>query len=70
MSAAASSIDTREAYYVVLIETDARPSNTAAAAADPAGMGRASRSLTGHKTVLQYLLKPINKTQDEAFHEL
>jgi adhesin transport system membrane fusion protein len=61
---------TREAYYVVLIETDA--SNLAYRGRDLPilpGMVASVEILTGHKTVLQYLLKPINKARDEAFHE-
>ena len=33
------------------------------------GMVSSVEILTGDKTVLQYLLKPINKASDEAFHE-
>jgi len=62
--------NTREAYYVVLIETDA--SSLSYRGRDLPilpGMVASVEILTGHKTVLQYLLKPINKTRDEAFHE-
>jgi len=62
--------NTREAYYVVLIETDSS-SLTYRGRQLPImpGMVASVEILTGHKTVLQYLLKPINKTKDEAFHE-
>ena len=62
--------NTREAYYVVLIETDS--SNLTYRGRQlpiMPGMVASVEILTGHKTVLQYLLKPINKTKDEAFHE-
>lgn len=62
--------NTREAYYVVLIETDA--SSLSYRGRDLPilpGMVSSVEILTGHKTVLQYLLKPINKARDEAFHE-
>jgi adhesin transport system membrane fusion protein len=62
--------NTREAYYVVLIETDA--SSLRYRGRDLPilpGMVSSVEILTGHKTVLQYLLKPINKARDEAFHE-
>jgi adhesin transport system membrane fusion protein len=62
--------NTHESYYVVLIETDA--SSLSYRGRDLPilpGMVASVEILTGHKTVLQYLLKPINKTRDEAFHE-
>jgi adhesin transport system membrane fusion protein len=62
--------NTREAYYVVLIETDS--SSLAYRGKELPilpGMVASVEILTGHKTVLQYILKPINKTRDEAFHE-
>ena len=61
---------THESYYTVLIATDS--SNlTYRDRQLPVlpGMVASVEILTGHKTVLQYLLKPINKTRDEAFHE-
>lgn len=62
--------NTREAYYIVLIETDASSlSYRGRQLPILPGMVASVEILTGHKTVLQYLLKPINKTRDEAFHE-
>ena len=62
--------NTREAYYVVLIETDASSLEYRGRQLPILpGMVSSVEILTGHKTVLQYLLKPINKTRDEAFHE-
>ena len=61
---------THESYYTVLIATDAS-SLTYRDRQLPVlpGMVASVEILTGHKTVLQYLLKPINKARDEAFHE-
>ena len=61
---------THESYYTVLIATDSS-SLTYRDRQLPVlpGMVASVEILTGHKTVLQYLLKPINKTRDEAFHE-
>ncbi len=61
---------THESYYTVLISTDSS-SLTYRDRQLPVlpGMVASVEILTGHKTVLQYLLKPINKTRDEAFHE-
>ncbi len=62
--------NTRETYYVVLIKTpesvlhyrdDALPILP--------GMVTTVEILTGKKTILQYLLKPINKARDEAMRE-
>jgi adhesin transport system membrane fusion protein len=62
--------NTREAYYVVLIETDASDLEYRGRKLPILpGMVSSVEILTGHKTVLQYLLKPINKASDEAFHE-
>jgi adhesin transport system membrane fusion protein len=62
--------NTREAYYIVLIETDT--SSLSYRDRDlpiMPGMISSVEILTGHKTILQYLLKPINKAKEEAFHE-
>jgi membrane fusion protein, adhesin transport system len=62
--------NTREAYFVVLIETDSSTlSYRDRELPITPGMIASVEILTGHKTVLQYLLKPINKAKDEAFHE-
>jgi adhesin transport system membrane fusion protein len=62
--------NTHESYYVVLIETDSSTlSYRGRQLPILPGMVASVEILTGHKTVLQYLLKPINKTKDEAFHE-
>lgn len=62
--------NTRETYYVVLIKTDA---NSLAFNGEDLpilpGMVTTVEILTGKKTVLQYLLKPINKARDEALRE-
>ncbi|HEY9011264.1 MAG TPA: HlyD family type I secretion periplasmic adaptor subunit [Devosia sp.] len=62
--------NTRETYYVVLIKTDA---NALAFNGEELpilpGMVTTVEILTGKKTVLQYLLKPINKARDEAMRE-
>lgn len=62
--------NTRETYYVVLIKTDA---NALAFNGEDLpilpGMVTTVEILTGKKTVLQYLLKPINKARDEAMRE-
>ena len=62
--------DTRETYYVVLVRAD----ESALSYHDQElpvlpGMVTSVDILTGQKTVLQYLLKPINKARDEAFRE-
>jgi adhesin transport system membrane fusion protein len=62
--------DTRETYYVVLVRADA----SALSYHDQElpvlpGMVTSVDILTGRKTVLQYLMKPINKARDEAFRE-
>jgi adhesin transport system membrane fusion protein len=62
--------NTHESYYVVLIETDSSTlSYRGRNLPILPGMVASVEILTGHKTVLQYLLKPINKARDEAFHE-
>ena len=62
--------NTHESYYVVLIETDSSTlSYRGRSLPILPGMVASVEILTGHKTVLQYLLKPINKARDEAFHE-
>ena len=61
---------TRETYYVVLIGTGS--SALAYHGQDLRilpGMVASVEILTGHKTILQYLLKPINKVWDEALSE-
>jgi membrane fusion protein, adhesin transport system len=62
--------ETRETYYVVIVRADA----SALSYRDQElpvlpGMVTNVEILTGKKTVLQYLLKPINKARDEAFRE-
>jgi adhesin transport system membrane fusion protein len=62
--------NTHESYYVVLIETDSSTlSYRGRNLPILPGMVASVEILTGHKTVLQYLLKPINQARDEAFHE-
>ncbi|RYE80916.1 MAG: HlyD family type I secretion periplasmic adaptor subunit [Hyphomicrobiales bacterium] len=62
--------NTRETYYVVLIKTpeSVLHYNDDALPILP-GMVTTVEILTGKKTVLQYLLKPINKARDEAMRE-
>jgi len=62
--------DTRETYYSVLIGTE----QSGLAYRDQVlpilpGMVTSVEIITGRKTVLQYLLKPINKARDEALRE-
>jgi adhesin transport system membrane fusion protein len=61
---------TQETYYLVLVKADA---STLSYRDDELpilpGMVTDVEILTGKKTVLQYLLKPINKARDEAFRE-
>jgi len=61
---------TQETYYLVLVQAD---SATLPYRGDDLpvlpGMVTDVEILTGKKTVLQYLLKPINKARDEAFRE-
>jgi membrane fusion protein, adhesin transport system len=62
--------ETRETYYLVLVRAD----TSALSYRDEElpvlpGMVTSVEILTGKKTVLQYLLKPINKARDEAFRE-
>jgi len=62
--------DTRETYYLVLIKTDqsALEYNGRKLPILP-GMVSSVEILTGKKTILQYLMKPINKARDEALRE-
>jgi adhesin transport system membrane fusion protein len=62
--------DTRETYYVVLVQADASAlSYHNQELPILPGMVTSVDILTGQKTVLQYLMKPINKARDEAFRE-
>lgn len=62
--------NTRETYYVVLIKT---PESVLHFKGEDLpilpGMVTTVEILTGKKTILQYLLKPINKARDEAMRE-
>lgn len=62
--------NTRETYYIVLIKTpeSVLHYNDEELPILP-GMVTTVEILTGKKTVLQYLLKPINKARDEAMRE-
>jgi adhesin transport system membrane fusion protein len=62
--------DTRETYYVVQIKTGAAKLeyNGQHLPILP-GMVATVEIITGKKTILQYLLKPINKARDEALRE-
>jgi adhesin transport system membrane fusion protein len=62
--------NTRETYYVVLIKTpeSVLHYNDEELPILP-GMVTTVEILTGKKTVLQYLMKPINKARDEAMRE-
>ena len=59
-----------ERFYRVYVRTDAA---TLAGKTGPlpviSGMVATVEVLTGHKTVLEYLLKPVLKTRDNALHE-
>ena len=59
-----------ERFYRVYVRTDAA---TLAGKKGPlpviSGMVATVEVLTGHKTVLEYLLKPVLKTRDNALHE-
>lgn len=62
--------ETRETYYTVLIAAD----TTTLDFRDQRlpilpGMVTSVEIITGNKTILQYLLKPINKARDEALRE-
>lgn len=61
---------TQETYYLVLVKADTATLRyrTEELPVLP-GMVTDVEILTGKKTVLQYLLKPINKARDEAFRE-
>jgi adhesin transport system membrane fusion protein len=62
--------DTRETYYVVLIKTgDSHLKMNGENLPILPGMVASVEIMTGHKTILQYLLKPINKARDEALRE-
>ncbi|SOY68344.1 Type I protease secretion protein, haemolytica toxin secretion prtE family (hlyD) [Cupriavidus taiwanensis] len=59
-----------ESYYLVRVRTrDNRPAGSAVQVPILPGMVATVDVLTGQKTVLHYLLKPIIKTQDMAFRE-
>ncbi|HEY0918760.1 HlyD family type I secretion periplasmic adaptor subunit [Devosia sp.] len=61
---------TQETYYLVLVQADsATLSYRDRQLPVLPGMVTDVEILTGKKTVLQYLLKPINKARDEAFRE-
>jgi adhesin transport system membrane fusion protein len=62
--------NTRETYYVVLIKTPESVLHYRNEALPILpGMVTTVEILTGKKTILQYLLKPINKARDEAMRE-
>lgn len=62
--------DTRETYYSVLISTNTSSLQFREEALPILpGMVTNVEIITGSKTVLQYLLKPINKARDEAMRE-
>lgn len=62
--------ETRETYYVVRVRADsATLSYRDRELPVLPGMVTSVEILTGKKTILQYLLKPINKARDEAFRE-
>lgn len=62
--------ETRETYYLVLVRADsATLSYREEELPVLPGMVTSVEILTGKKTILQYLLKPINKARDEAFRE-
>jgi len=62
--------DTRETYYRVLIKTgEARLHYNDQQLPILPGMISTVEIITGKKTILQYLLKPINKARDEALRE-
>ncbi|SOZ64906.1 Type I protease secretion protein, haemolytica toxin secretion prtE family (hlyD) [Cupriavidus taiwanensis] len=59
-----------ESYYLVRVRTrDNRPAGSAVQVPILPGMVATVDVLTGQKTVLHYLLKPIIKTRDMAFRE-
>ncbi|MEM5275759.1 HlyD family type I secretion periplasmic adaptor subunit [Cupriavidus taiwanensis] len=59
-----------ESYYLVRVRTrDNRPAGSAVQVPILPGMVATVDVLTGRKTVLHYLLKPIIKTRDMAFRE-
>lgn len=62
--------DNRETYYRVLIKTgEARLAYNGQQLPILPGMIATVEIITGKKTILQYLLKPINKARDEALRE-
>ncbi len=62
--------DTRETYYSVLIATDQNGLEYRGETLPILpGMVTSVEIITGKKTILQYLLKPINKARDEAMRE-
>jgi len=62
--------NTREAYYVVLIKTgDSLLHYKGKNLSILPGMVATVEIMTGRKTILQFLLKPINKAQSEALRE-
>ncbi len=62
--------ETREAFYTVLIRTDtAELERNGQTFPILPGMVTQVDILTGKKTILQYLLKPINKAREEALRE-
>lgn len=61
---------TQETYYLVVVKADSATLRYRDQELPVLpGMVTDVEILTGKKTVLQYLLKPINKTRDEAFRE-
>jgi len=61
---------TQETYYLVVVKADSATLRYRGKELPILpGMVTDVEILTGKKTVLQYLLKPINKTRDEAFRE-
>ncbi len=61
---------TRETYYVVLLSTDASELHYRGQELPILpGMVTTVEILTGKKTILSYLLKPVNKARDDALRE-
>ena len=61
---------TQETYYLVLVKADSATLRYRDEELPILpGMVTSVEILTGKKTILQYLLKPINKARDEAFRE-
>jgi adhesin transport system membrane fusion protein len=62
--------NTRETFYIVLIKTgDSVLHFNGEILPILPGMVASVEIITGKKTILQYLLKPINKARDEALRE-